>query len=78
MVSRIAGKSTMSDSRADRVNTGLSPPCRSCQAETASITAAPVTSDAKTTFEYPHTNTGLVNRAQMSFSCGRWVLGLVM
>ncbi len=34
------------------------------------MTTAPVTSDAKMTLAYPHTNTGLVNSAQMSFSCG--------
>ena len=31
---------------------------------------APVTSATNMTFVYPHTNTGLVNSAQMSFSCG--------
>ena len=60
----------MSASRADRVNTARSPPCRSCHAETASMTAAPVTSDTSRTLEYPQTNTGLVNTAQMSFSTG--------
>ena len=70
MVNKIAGTMTTSASLADRVNTSLSPPCRSCHAETASITAAPVTSDANKTLEYPHTNTGLVSSAQMSFSCG--------
>ena len=34
------------------------------------MTAAPVTSEASSTFEYPQTNTWLVNTAQMSFSCG--------
>ena len=70
MVNRIAGTSTTSASRADRVNTARSPPCRSCHAETASMTMAPVTSDTNSTLAYPHTNTGLVNSAQMSFSCG--------
>ena len=70
MVNRIAGTSTTSASRADRVNTSRSPPCRSCQAETASMTMHPVTSAANSTLAYPHTNTGLVNSAQMSFSCG--------
>ena len=70
MVNKIAGTSTISASRADRVNTSRSPPCRSCHAETASMTMAPVTSAANSTLAYPHTNTGLVNSAQMSFSCG--------
>ncbi len=70
MVNKIAGTSTTSASRADRVNTSRSPPCRNCQPETASMTTAPVTSDANRTLAYPHTNTGLVNSAQMSFSCG--------
>ena len=70
MANRIAGTRTISASRADRVNTSRSPPCRSCHAETASMTTAPVTSDTSRTFAYPHTNTGLVNTAQMSFSCG--------
>src|SRR2546430_11073436 len=34
------------------------------------MTEAPVTSDTSRTFENPHTNTGLVNTAQMSFSTG--------
>ena len=34
------------------------------------MTAAPVTSAARTTFAYPQTKTGLVNSAQMSFSSG--------
>ncbi len=70
MVNKIAGTSTTSASRAERVNTSRSPPCRSCHAETASITIAPVVSAANRTFVYPHRNTGLVNTAQMSFSCG--------
>ena len=70
MVNRIAGTRITSASRADRVNTSRSPPCRNCHAETASITAAPVTSEASRTLEYPHTNTGLVSSAQTSFSCG--------
>ena len=70
MVNKMAGTSTMSASRADRVNTSRAQPCRSCHADTASITPAPVTSDASRTFEYPQTNTWLVNTAQMSFSCG--------
>ena len=49
IANRIAGTSTTSAIRVDRVNTPGSPPCRSCQAETASITAAPVTSDASST-----------------------------
>jgi hypothetical protein len=69
-VNSMAGTRTMSASRADRVNTSRSPPCRSCHAETASMMTAPVTSDTKMTFEYPHTNTGLVNTAQMSSSWG--------
>src|ERR1019366_7965261 len=70
MVNRIAGTRTIRASRADLVNTPRSPPCLSCHAETASITAAPVTSDASTTLAYPQTNTGLVSTAQMSFSWG--------
>jgi hypothetical protein len=31
---------------------------------------APVTSETNTTLAYPHTKTGLVNSAQMSFSWG--------
>ena len=31
---------------------------------------APVTSETNRTLAYPHTNTGLVNSAQTSFSCG--------
>ena len=50
IVNRIAGTRTISASRADRVNTFRFPPCRSCQAETASMMAAPVTSDARMTF----------------------------
>jgi len=69
-VNSIAGTRTMSASRADRVNTPRSPPCLSCHAETASMMTAPVTSATKTTFAYPHTNTGLVNTAQISVSCG--------
>src|SRR5271154_6366319 len=38
-------------SLADRVNTPRSPPCRSCQQETASMTEAPVTSDTNKTLE---------------------------
>ncbi len=34
------------------------------------MTMQPVTSAANSTLAYPHTNTGLVNTAQMSFSCG--------
>ncbi len=41
IANRIAGTSTTSESRADRPNTVRSPPRRSCQAETASMTAAP-------------------------------------
>jgi hypothetical protein len=48
-VSRVAGTSTIRASLAERVKTPASPPCRSCQAETASITAEPVTSAASTT-----------------------------
>ena len=49
MVNKIAGTRTTSASRADGVNTSRSPPCRSCHADTASMTTAPVTSDANTT-----------------------------
>ena len=70
MANRTAGTKTKIPSRADRVNTSRSPPCRSCQAETASMTIAPVVSDANSTLAYPQMNTGLVNRAQISFSCG--------
>ena len=49
MVNKIAGTSTISARRADRVKTSRSPRCRSCQAETASITAAPVVSEANRT-----------------------------
>src|SRR5580693_7549125 len=70
MANRIAGTRTTSASRADRVNTPRSPPCRSCHAEIASMTEAPVTSETSSTLAYPHVNTGLVNTAQMSFSTG--------
>src|SRR5215469_15078374 len=70
MVNKIAGTRTTTESRAVLRNTSLSRPCRSCHADTASITPAPVTSEASKTLEYPQTNTGLVNSAQMSFSCG--------
>ena len=69
-VNSIAGTSTISAIRADRANTSRSPPCRSCHADTASMIMAPVTSETNTTLAYPHTNTGLVNSAQMSFSWG--------
>ena len=49
MVNKIAGTSTISARRADRVKTSRSPRCRSCQAETASMMTAPVVSDAKMT-----------------------------
>ena len=42
MANRIAGTRTTSASLADRVNTSRSPRCRSCQADTASITAVAV------------------------------------
>ena len=71
IVNRIAGTRTIRASRADRVNTSRSPPRRSCQAETASMTAAPVTSDASRTLAYPQTNTGLVKTAQMSVQTPR-------
>src|SRR5262249_53383089 len=70
MVNKIAGTRTTTESRAVLRNTSLSRPRRSCHADTASITPAPVTSEASKTLEYPQTNTGLVNSAQMSFSCG--------
>ena len=70
MVNRIAGSSTISDIRAERMNTARSPPCRSCHAETASMMIAPVVSATNSTLAYPHRKTGLVNTAQMSLSCG--------
>ena len=70
MVNKIAGTKMISPIRADLMNTSRSPPCRSCHAETASMTMHPVTSAANRTLAYPHRNTGLVNSAQMSFSCG--------
>ena len=70
MVNRIAGTRTIEREPGRPGEHPRSPPCRSCHAETASITAAPVTSDASRTFAYPHTNTGLVSTAQMSLSCG--------
>jgi len=66
----MAGTSTISASRAELVNTSRSLPLRNCHAETASMIIEPVTRAAKMTFEYPHRNTGLVNSAQMSLSCG--------
>ncbi len=50
MASRIAGTSATRARRADRPKTARSPPRRSCQADTASMTAAPVTSEASKTF----------------------------
>ena len=50
MVNKIAGTSTSSPIRADRTNTSRSPPRRNCHADTASMTAAPVTSEANRTF----------------------------
>jgi len=70
MVNKIAGTRTARLSFAVVRNTSLSWPRRSCHADTASITIAPVTSEASKTLEYPQTNTGLVNSAQMSFSTG--------
>ena len=70
MVNKIAGTSTISASRADRLKVSRSRPLRSCHAETASMTMHPVTSAANRTLAYPQMNTGLVNTAQMSFSCG--------
>ena len=52
-------------------------PRLSCHAETASITIAPVTSEARITWMYPHTNTGLVNRSPIELSTGRPVVELV-
>ncbi len=46
------------------------PAFRSCQADTASITADAVTREASRMWRKPHKNTGLVSTAQMSFSCG--------
>ena len=77
MANRIAGTRTTSDSRADRPKTARSPPRRSCQAETASMTAAPVISGREDDLGIPQTKTGLVNSAQMSFSSGACRLELV-
>ena len=51
---------------------------RRCQAETASITSAPVTSDASSTWMYPQMNTGLVNTSPIDVSSGRPVSGSVV
>ena len=49
MASRMLGTSTIRARRAERPKTDLSPPRRSCQADTASMTAAPVVRAASTT-----------------------------
>ena len=49
MARMIAGTSTTSDIRADRAKVSGWRPCRSCQADTASMTSAPVTSEASST-----------------------------
>ena len=59
------GAARPSESFAVLRNTSRVCPRRRCHADTASITRLPVTSDASSTWMYPHTNTGLVNTAQM-------------
>lgn len=49
MANSSAGTSSTSDNLADSRNTSGSAPLRSCQAETASMTIAPVTSEASRT-----------------------------
>ncbi len=50
MARMTAGTSTASDIRADRANVSGERPCRSCQADTASMISAPVTSEASSTW----------------------------
>src|ERR1700722_7532536 len=57
MENKMGGTATISASGCDRVTASRSDPCRSCHADPASITVAPVTSEASSTFEYPQTNT---------------------
>ncbi len=71
-----AGTSTTTASRADRLKISFSARWRSCHADTASITAAPVTAEASSTWVYPHKNTGLVSTAQILLSCA-YPAGLV-
>ena len=60
-----AGRSTASESFSECRKTSGVLPFLICQAQTAIMTRLPVTSDARTTCVYPHTNTGLVNSALM-------------
>jgi hypothetical protein len=66
-----AGISTTMASLADRWNISVLVPRRRCQADTASMTAAPVTSEAARTCRYAQRNTMLVRTAQMSVSWAR-------
>ncbi len=78
MASREPGTRSTIASRADRWNTAGLDPLRRCQADTASITTAAVTSEASSTWRNPHTNTVLVRTAQMSVSCARPVALLIV
>src|SRR5678815_5018800 len=64
MASRAPGISTASESLAVRLNRSASERRSRCQADTASITVAPVTSDASTTWVYAQRKTGLPSTAQ--------------
>ena len=77
MASMMDGTSTTSETRAVRPNASTELPRRRCQAETASMTSAPVTAEASSTWVYPHRNTGLVKTATMLFSCGCPVVELI-
>src|SRR6476659_11301538 len=59
----------MSESEAVLWNWSVCDSCFRCHADTASIRADPVTSEASSTWRYPHTKTGLVITDQMLVSC---------
>src|SRR4051812_28642869 len=68
---KIDGRSTAIETLAERVNTSVWWPRRRYQADTASMSTEPVTSEAVSTCAYPQRNTGFVITAPMSDSCGR-------
>jgi hypothetical protein len=69
--SMAAGISTAMARVADRWNISGLDRRRRCQADTASMTTLPVTSDAASTCRYAQRNTMLVSTAQMSVSWAR-------
>ena len=72
------GNRTTIDSAAVRRNRWLSERRRRCQAETASITTAPVSSDARMTWMYPQMKTGFVITSPIELSSGRPVASSVV